>query len=90
VASPATSFFLHALVYSIIYIDWHCLKMTDVVRESPDFIMADSFVAGAWATQRRWVGAGLVARAFKVHRHHSPSKPTMVGRGHESHRLSFA
>jgi hypothetical protein len=47
----------------------------------PDFIMANSCVAGAQGPGWRWVCAGQVSRAAKVPRHHSTGEPTGVGEG---------
>jgi hypothetical protein len=49
--------FLVAVVFSIIYIKSHCMNIGRCRRGTPDFIMADSCVAGAQAPGRRWVCA---------------------------------
>jgi hypothetical protein len=80
--APSATPFLVAVVFSILYTNWRCMKFADVVGGRPDFIMADCCVAGAQAPGRRWVCAGPSStRATKVPWHHSPDEPTGVGRG---------
>jgi hypothetical protein len=89
VATPV-QLHLYALSFIIIYINWHCLKLADVVGGRPNFIMVDSCVAEARAPGRRWVSAGLVERVLRrrvgtialVNR-------LLSGRGRGPHRLSF-
>jgi hypothetical protein len=53
--------------------------------------MADSCVAGAQAPGRRWVCAGLVARALgRCPGIIAPVNRLESGRGREPHRVSFA
>jgi hypothetical protein len=58
--APSATPFLVAVVFSILYTNWRCMKFAEVVGGRPDFIMADSRVAEAQAPGRRWVCAGLV------------------------------
>jgi hypothetical protein len=76
-----------------IYIKSRCMNIGRCRRGGgrPDFIMADSCVAGAQAPGRRWVCAGLVARVLRrCPGTIAPMNRRESGRGREPHRVSFA
>jgi hypothetical protein len=62
------------------------MKLADVVAGRPDFIMADSCVAGGTGPRAAVGVCGPSSTcATKVSWHHSPGEPTGVGEGREPH-----
>lgn len=74
--------FLWALVLSIVYIDQRCFKLVDVIRECPDVIKTNSWVAYALAPRKvAGVCAPSSTRLRRCSWHHRPGELTGVGGG---------